>query len=484
MKCKLTLKESKSNLITHTRKNQGVTLIALAVTIIVMLIIAGATVSVLTGKNGIMKQSITAKEKNAIKQAEEIAQLEYSNLKMKKEIENADNEITIEEIVDKLKKEKYEIKQVFFGDATGIRLSSNMILIKPNDTIELNVTLMGNNNAYYIIINKRYYEIKLESDGVKINTEYTKNLIEEDISKKLKIYTTNNEKIKVDMDKNKIKISLKNVDNNTIGIIGRVNVQYTDGKNNFFKSCRVKVTQQINWEEGDISKEQSYVGCYADIDGDGNVEGIIYADLIFGGNDYYLNKFQKISTEDAKEYKISKKNYTDIQFREEKKVISFSNSSGKDRFYIIALEDFEDDDNNSRFYWYKNAYENKIYDYSLLKDVTTSYFGDGRNNTRNMIEKWENSEYGEKDSLDIWGKIKKQYFDGWFIPSGSENTEFYRALNINSSNYREKGFYNIWSSSRDYSFGADSACVTYFETSSGAWADINWKYAVRLNKVF
>ena len=319
MKCKLTLKESKSNLITHTRKNQGVTLIALAVTIIVMLIIAGATVSVLTGKNGIMKQSITAKEKNAIKQAEEIAQLEYSNLKMKKEIENADNEITIEEIVDKLKKEKYEIKQVFLGDATGIKLSSNMILIKPNDTIELNVTLMGNNNAYYIIINKRYYEIKLESDGVKINTEYTKNLIEEDISKKLKIYTTNNEKIKADMDKNKIKISLKNVDNNTIGIIGRVNVQYTDGKNNFFKSCRVKVTQQINWEEGDISKEQSYVGCYADIDGDGNVEGIIYADLIFGGNDYYLNKFQKISTEDAKEYKISKKNYTDIQFKEEKK---------------------------------------------------------------------------------------------------------------------------------------------------------------------
>ena len=39
-------------------KNKGVTLIALAVTIVVMLILAGVTISVLNGENGIVKQAL------------------------------------------------------------------------------------------------------------------------------------------------------------------------------------------------------------------------------------------------------------------------------------------------------------------------------------------------------------------------------------------------------------------------------------------
>ena len=45
------------------KKNQnGVTLIALAVTIIVMLILAGATMSMLTGNSGIMKKQMLMKK--------------------------------------------------------------------------------------------------------------------------------------------------------------------------------------------------------------------------------------------------------------------------------------------------------------------------------------------------------------------------------------------------------------------------------------
>ena len=40
----------------RTKENKGVTLIALAVTIIVMLILAGVTVSTLTGNSGITKK--------------------------------------------------------------------------------------------------------------------------------------------------------------------------------------------------------------------------------------------------------------------------------------------------------------------------------------------------------------------------------------------------------------------------------------------
>ena len=40
-----------------TKENKGVTLIALAVTIIIMLILAGVTISALTGNSGITKNA-------------------------------------------------------------------------------------------------------------------------------------------------------------------------------------------------------------------------------------------------------------------------------------------------------------------------------------------------------------------------------------------------------------------------------------------
>lgn len=50
-----------------TKENKGVTLIALAVTIIIMLILAGVTISALTGNSGITKNAKKARDaqKNA-----------------------------------------------------------------------------------------------------------------------------------------------------------------------------------------------------------------------------------------------------------------------------------------------------------------------------------------------------------------------------------------------------------------------------------
>lgn len=45
------------------KKNKGITLIALVVTIIVLLILAGISISMLTGQNGILKKAAEAKEK-------------------------------------------------------------------------------------------------------------------------------------------------------------------------------------------------------------------------------------------------------------------------------------------------------------------------------------------------------------------------------------------------------------------------------------
>ena len=42
-------------------KNRGITLVALVVTIIVLLILAGISISMLTGQNGIIKRAAEAK---------------------------------------------------------------------------------------------------------------------------------------------------------------------------------------------------------------------------------------------------------------------------------------------------------------------------------------------------------------------------------------------------------------------------------------
>ncbi len=57
-------------------KNKGITLIALIVTIIVLLILAGVTISTLTGESGIMIKASDAKKETAKANAEERVRIE------------------------------------------------------------------------------------------------------------------------------------------------------------------------------------------------------------------------------------------------------------------------------------------------------------------------------------------------------------------------------------------------------------------------
>ena len=59
----------------NLRKEQGITLIALVVTIVVLLILAAISISVLTGENGIIKQSQQAKEDTEIAEEKEVLNL-------------------------------------------------------------------------------------------------------------------------------------------------------------------------------------------------------------------------------------------------------------------------------------------------------------------------------------------------------------------------------------------------------------------------
>ena len=81
----------------NLKKNKGITLIALVITIIVLLILAGVSIAMLTGQNGILSQAQNAAEQTEIANAKEQAQmdiLEWQSDKLEKG-ESADLDNTI-----------------------------------------------------------------------------------------------------------------------------------------------------------------------------------------------------------------------------------------------------------------------------------------------------------------------------------------------------------------------------------------------------
>ena len=66
-------------MILNYRKNKGITLIALVITIIVLLILAGVSIAMLTGQNGILTQAQKAKSETENAAKNEAAILDEYN---------------------------------------------------------------------------------------------------------------------------------------------------------------------------------------------------------------------------------------------------------------------------------------------------------------------------------------------------------------------------------------------------------------------
>ena len=67
------------------KKNKGITLIALVITIIILLILAGISISMLTGQNGILNRTQEAKVKNEKSQAQEEVTIALNYLQIENE---------------------------------------------------------------------------------------------------------------------------------------------------------------------------------------------------------------------------------------------------------------------------------------------------------------------------------------------------------------------------------------------------------------
>lgn len=205
-----------------------------------------------------------------------------------------------------------------------------------------------------------------------------------------------------------------------------------------------------------VSTKESQVGKYADIDGDGTVDGIIFADLMIGGSGTW-NDHDTSSSEcnkngtytiptisSCKDYYVSQESYTNKLGGTAEVLTPIG--TGEDRFYIMSLNN-----NLSRTYDWYNAARGNMNDYAT---ATSQEFGKGKDNTATMISKWEAKAYGEQNACanhhkDIWGQIKTQANNGWFVPSRQELTAFAGQLGITKSNYSSKGLSGwYWSSSQ------------------------------------
>ena len=141
-------------------------------------------------------------------------------------------------------------------------------------------------------------------------------------------------------------------------------------------------------------------------------------------------------------------------------------TSGNDRFYVMALENFD----SSIHYWYYNASGNLDSSYNV--SLTANDFAvagaepTGRVNTARLIASWNSSQYGVQDSNDMWGFIQDEVADGWFVPSKSEWAAFGGAFGITSSNYSSiYGLSNIYWSSSQYSTAG--AYIANFYNNNG-----------------
>lgn len=188
--------------------SSGITLIALVVTIIILVILAAISINlILNGR--LINRTEVGEKLTELSKIEEKANLIYADKKME-EYQNKEKEkVTIEEIVDELKRDNYQFKEVDGDNVVDIHLDKNDISMLANSEEVIQVTLERGESAinYYVIVNGQYYRIYLNSLGVILDK--IPSTLEELSSKSELKLSANSEIIEVQLEKNIIKVKSK-----------------------------------------------------------------------------------------------------------------------------------------------------------------------------------------------------------------------------------------------------------------------------------
>ena len=167
------------------KETKGITLIALVLTIIILLILAGVTIATLTGDNGILSQAQNASEVTEIAQVEEGLQLEYSNVLIGKHAgnQNISDETAILEEARKNYNTRYPERMPITKENVGGTLTISKVTLDPNSlqigvdttnsgnigTITVTVTSSSSGGEkYFAQVKGKKYEVTIDNGIIKI----------------------------------------------------------------------------------------------------------------------------------------------------------------------------------------------------------------------------------------------------------------------------------------------------------------------------
>ena len=386
-----------------TKEIKGITLITLAVTIVVLLILAGISINTVIGDNGIIKKAQSSAELTKESEAKEIINRTIMEFYLTNEYETLEdflNTKVSEGRIDKVEKNADGTLKVWKNDYSvttenktnssnnndnnmnkRIKISTTPyegiydsceheaitnVNVEPTDTtleysidgINYSTTIPRIINAGTATINIRASKENYETKNVTVIAKIEKaegnlNLSETSGT----INYPNSTTFTVSGNTGTLSVSSSNTSVATVSISGSTVTVKSVGAGS--ATITVKSAASTNYNEKTATysvtvkdntfKENSGVGYYADTDGNGTPDGIIFEDFKKGGSGSWGGVDYTISTVTGlKEYYVSKTNYKGPFGT--KNVLS-ARGSGNARFKVMALSDY----NNSATYYYDDA---------------------------------------------------------------------------------------------------------------------------------
>ena len=470
-----------------TKEIKGITLISLAVTIVVLLILAGISINTVIGDNGIIKKAQSSAELTKESEAKEIINRTIMEFYLTNEYETLEdflNTKVLEGRIDKVEKNADGTLKVWKNDYSvttenktnfsnnndnnmnkRIKISTTPyegiydsceheaitnVNVEPTDTtleystdeINYSTTIPRIINAGTATIKIRASKENYETKNVTVIAKIEKaegNLSLSESSGTINY--PNSTTFTVSGNTGTLSVSSSNTNVATVSISGSTVTVKSVGAGSATITVKSAATTNYNEKTATYTvtvkvKDSTFtgnfgVGYYADVDGNGTVDGIIFSDFKYGGSGSWGGTDYTISTVTGlKEYYVSKTNYNGPFGI--KDVLS-ARGSGNARFNVMALSDY----NNSATYTFSNA-----------KGITS----------------------GE-----------------WRVPTYIELATFGGQLGITTSNYSGYGLKDrYWSSSVNiYYYGGSGYYVNFSNGKIDIDSNINGlKYPVRLARTF
>ena len=390
-----------------TKETRGITLITLAVTIVVLLILAGVSINTVVGDNGIIKKAQNSAELAKESEAKEIINRAIMEFYLTNDYETLEDFLKDKVLfgrIDKVEKNTDGTLKVWKNGYSVItenktNSSNNDNNNNENKTIKISVTPYegiydgsehetitnvraeptdailaystdGTNYSTKIptIINAGTFSIKIRASKENYETKIITVIAKiEKAEGNLTLSETNctinypnSTTFTVSGNTETLSVSSSNTSVATVSISGStvtvksvaagtatITVKSAASTNYNEKTATYSVTVQNPTFTGD-----SGVGYYADTDGDGTPDGIIFEDFKKGGSGTWgtgLYRSYTISTvSSTKSYYISQINYKGPFGTKD---VLTATGSGNARFYVMALSDY----NNSAQYTFEKA---------------------------------------------------------------------------------------------------------------------------------